>query len=90
VISADDFPAVQRAVRKVHQRAERATGAADQLLGQIRDEFGCKDREAARAKLEEMQAERQRTLVKYNRMVMEFKKENAAALQEVSGLEDSE
>lgn len=89
MLSADDFPAVQRAVQKARQRTERAAGAADQILEQVKAEFGCKTVEAARDLLDRLREQRQAALEKYNRRMVKFKKENAAVLKEF-GIEPEE
>lgn len=81
-MSIDDFPAVQRAVQKARQRTERAAGAAEQILEQVKTEFGCKTLEEARTLLARLKDQRQEALEKYNRRMVKFKRENAAALQE--------
>jgi hypothetical protein len=63
-----------------HQRdADRAAGALEQLMVQLKDKFGCKTLNAAKAKATILEEEAEAAEGVYNRALAEFEKELASA-----------
>lgn len=83
MIDLKKFNALRAKVQEAQGDVDRARGALDQMLKQLRDEFGCKDLEAAdrKAKLLEEQAEAAEE--EYNDALQAFEEEWGEVLKEL-------
>ena len=83
VISFDDFSKLKRKVEKARAERDKASGAKEELLRKLKEEFGADSLREGRKKLEELQDERQAVLKEYNREFRKFEQEFAEALHEL-------
>lgn len=65
VAMLDDIEELKRRVAEDERTASRAAGAAAQLLSQIKEKFGVKDEDAARALLRKLAKRRQAEAEEY-------------------------
>ncbi len=71
-IALDDFMQLQRDVQQLQQNHDKAAGALDQLMKQLRKEHGCKTLKEGRTLLEKAITERQEIYEKYVAAKAEF------------------
>ncbi len=76
----DDLEELKRKVERLRTAKEQATGALNQLLERIKEEFGCKTLLEAEAKLEEIEAERQAAYEGYTTAKEKFQRKHQKAL----------
>jgi predicted transcriptional regulator len=82
MITADDFLSLQRRVQQLQRDRDKAAGAVDQLMKQLRKEFGCKSIEQAEALLEKYKDEELAALKEYNTAKAAFERKWADKLEE--------
>lgn len=73
MIVLDDLPEVRRKVERIRMATERARGAIDEMLRQLRDDFGCESVEQAEAKLLEFEDDERAAAEAYSAKLAAFK-----------------
>ena len=81
----DRYQTMKKQVEKLRSEAERAAGREEQLMKQLREQFGCKTIEEVRDKLEQLQAEAAKAEKIFNRKFKLFEEEWGEKLAEVEG-----
>lgn len=54
MITEEQYRELREQVTEARQQAERARGALDQIIGQLKEEFGCSNLKEAEAHLEKL------------------------------------
>ena len=77
-IDIKKFQQLKDKVDGLQRDADRAAGALDQLMGQLKEKFGCKTLNAAKAKATILEEEAEAAGITYNKALAEYEKELAS------------
>ena len=74
MIELDEYNKLKKKLDRVEQKRQRAVGALNQLLAQLKTEFDCDSFEAAKLKLKELKSEQQVQEVQFTKTFREFQR----------------
>lgn len=74
VVSEEQYRKLKRDVDSTRSEAQRAKGAYEQLMTQLKNEFGCKTLKEAKALLEDMEAKKEKAEKEFEKAMREYEK----------------
>jgi len=75
MIDLKTYEKLKAAVNEKQREADRAKGAFDQNVKQLKEEFGCNSLKEARDKLEQLTASEEKAEQEYDRLLRDFQRE---------------
>lgn len=83
MIAMDDFEQLKRQVADITQKRDKAAGALQQVMRQIKKEFGCETLEDAESKLIDLQRKERAAAETYTKKKTKFEKRWKKSLEEL-------
>lgn len=74
VVSEEQYRKLKRDVDSTRSEAQRANGAYEQLMTQLKSEFGCKTLKEAKALLEDLEEKKAKAEKEFEKAMREYEK----------------
>lgn len=69
-----DYLALKKTVEEAQQNADKAEGALEQVMKQLKDDFGCSTLVEAKKKLKQLQKQEENITIEFEEAVESFEK----------------
>lgn len=86
-MTVDDWEQVKREVEDLRQRRDRAVGRRQQLLAELKKEYGVEDVKAARKLLKKLHADMMEKSARWKTLLAKFKEQLEEVKQQLDAVE---